>query len=181
MRLRNSFSNSTKFAVAAFALLNLMLLTTGSTFALPSNELDSSMGSLKVADGRGGGIRTPTTIINFMASQLCSATTDKCIEISGSGTLRFNDELKAKGRLMAYNEGEQSLFTPSYGWTAKKLMNANEMRVHFKASSPLGTFDVAITEGKGPNSGLVCIWGTLNGVTGENETLCTNKVRVYID
>jgi hypothetical protein len=166
----DSLSNL-KFALSAFAILNLLLLTTGYT----------SAETLKVADGRGPAARSVTTIFTFMASGLCSAATDQCVEIGGSGTLRFNDEIKARGHFIKYNGETQTSTTASYSWTATKLMNANEIRIHFKAKTGLGNIDIAITEGKGPNSGLVCIWGTLNGITGQNETLCTNKVRVYID
>lgn len=182
MRFDNSFTTVWKFALSVFALLNLLLLIAGQTFALPGNEANSTAETLKVADGRGPTARTPTTIFHFMASGLCSQTTDQCVEISGSGTLRFNDELKASGYLTKYNdETKFSSISPYYSWKATKLMNANEIRVHFKAKTGLGNIDIAVTEGKGPNSGLVCIWGSLNGVTGPNETLCTNKVRVYID
>lgn len=179
MRLENSFANSWKFGVSAFVLMSLLVVTTGSSYALPSNGLASSTENLKVADGRGPSA-SATTFFSFMAGGLCSKTTDKCVEISGKGTLQFYDDIKAKGRLMAYNEGEQSLTTPGYSWTASKVVNANSMRVHFKTTTALGPIDVAVTEGKTPHTGLVCVWGTLKGVIEANETLCTNKVLVYI-
>ncbi len=179
MRLENSFANSWKFAISAFALMSLLLLTAGSSFALPSNGLASSAETLKVADGRGPSA-SATTFFHFMAGGLCSKTTGKCVEISGRGTLQFYDDIKASGHLMVYNYGEQSLNSLDYNWKAGKVVNANAMRVHFKTSTALGPIDVAVTEGKTPNTGLVCVWGTLKGVTGADETLCTNRVLVYI-
>jgi hypothetical protein len=179
MRLENSFANSWKFAISAFALMSLLLLSAGSTFALPSSGLASSVESLKVADGRGPSASS-TTFFHFMAGGLCSKTSDKCIEISGRGTLTFYDDIKANGHLMVYNIGEQSLNALDYSWKAGKVVNANAMRVHFKTTTSLGPIDVAVTEGKTPHTGLVCVWGTLKGVIEGNETLCTNKVLVYI-
>jgi hypothetical protein len=179
MRSENSFANCWKFAISAFALMSLLLLTAGSTYALPSSGLASSPEAVKVADGRGP-TATSTTFFHFMAGGLCSKTTGKCVEISGRGTLQFYDDIKATGHLIVYNYGEQSLNSLDYGYKASKVVNANSMRVHFKTSTALGPIDVGVTEGKTPNTGLVCVWGTLKGVTEGSETLCTNRVLVYI-
>ena len=180
MRLETSFANSLKFAISAFALMSLLLLTAGSTFALPSNGLASSTENLKVADGRGP-TASSTTFFHFMAGGLCSKTTGKCAEISGRGTLQFYDDIKASGHLTVYKKGEQSTLTsPDYSWKASKVVNANSMRVHFKTTTALGPIDVAVTKGKTASTGLVCVWGELKGVTEGAETLCTNRVLIYI-
>lgn len=182
MRFENSLSGYWKFAVSAFALLNVIFLAAGNVFALPSDGLDSTT-IFKVADGKGPTARSFTTIFNFMTGPICSTTTGQCIEINGKGTVRFNDEIKANGHFLKYKEEDmkQSAAALQYRWTATKLMNGNEIRLHFKATTSLGPIDIAVTEGKGATSGLVCVWGTLSGVTGPNETLCTNKVLVYIN
>jgi hypothetical protein len=171
-------TDSWKVGASALMLLNLLLLSQGQSFAL-TNDTFNSMENI-VSDGRGPTARSTTTIFSFMASGLCSKVTEQCMEISGTGTVRFNDELKAGGHLIKYKQDAQFWNPPHYVWTAKELVNANAMRVHFKATTSIGKIDIAITEGKTPNSGLVCIWGTLNGIMGPNETLCTNKVTVYI-
>lgn len=161
-------SSSWKFAVATFALLNLLLLLPGHTFALPTDGLDSTAEKSISPDGSGPSAHSATTIFNFMASGLCSKTTGQCIEISGSGTVRFNDELKAKGHFLKYKEGEQFRAPTYYIWTVTELVNANPIRVHFKATTAVGIINIAVTEGEEPTSGIVCIWGTLNGITGPN-------------
>jgi hypothetical protein len=179
--MKSRFNRAWKFAIGTFALLN-MLFVTGSVFALPSNGLNSAQESLKVVDGSGPTARSATTFFHFLANDLCSKVTEKCIEISGRGSIRHNDELKASGHFMKYEKEslKNSSTVAYYAWSAKELVNSNAIRVHFKASAGLGNVNIAVTEGKTPNSGLVCVWGTIDGITGINETLCTNKVLIYI-
>ncbi|MEM2760761.1 MAG: hypothetical protein QXU32_02950 [Nitrososphaerales archaeon] len=176
----NSISNSSwKFAVAAFAFLNLLLIIPANSFAI-KDKLDSTVGNTLVIDGRGPSTHSSTTIFTFMASGLCSKTTEQCMEINGKGKVRFNDELRASGQFIKYKEGGQFRAPSYYTWQATELVNANAIHVHFKAVTGLGNINIALTEGKEPTSGLVCIWGNLEGLLGPNEVLCTNKVVIYI-
>jgi hypothetical protein len=179
--MKLKFSHAWKFSIGIFALLNLLFVT-GNALALPSNGLNSAQESLKVVDGSGPTAKSSTTFFHFLANELCSKVTEKCIEISGNGSIRRNDQLKANGHFMKYDkEGLKNSSTVAYHtWNAKELVNSSAIRVHFKATAGLGNVDIAVTEGKTPNSGLVCVWGTIDGITGINETLCTNKVLIYI-
>jgi len=181
MRL-DSLYGSWKNVATAFALLNVLFLTAGHAFGLLGSELNPSEQTLKVPDSKsatGSGI----TIFSFMASKLCSKITDQCIEISGTGKLNFNDELNARGHFIKYSKEDLEQFATQTAsdssWTSTKLITANAVHLQFKATTISGNIDIAITEGKKPNHGLLCIW-SLNGINGPNETLCTNKAFVYI-
>jgi hypothetical protein len=180
--MKQKIPSSWKFTVAAFVALNFLFSATALAFGMPNNELNSTVGSFKAVDGKDLTARSSTTFFHFMAYGLCSRTTDQCIEISGSGSVRHSDELRASGHFIKYDKEavKQIAIGSHYGWIGKELVNANAIRVHFKAMTGLGIIDIAVTEGKTPTSGLVCIWGTLDGVTGPNETLCTNNVTVYV-
>jgi hypothetical protein len=163
-----------KVVLGAYALLNMLFMGVNAS-ALSSGSI--------VADGKGPSARSYTTVFNFITGSMCSETTGQCMEVNGKGSVKFNDEIRATGFVLKYKEEDvqEKAVASHYRWTATKLMNGNEIRLHFKASTGLGPIDIAVTEGKGATSGLVCVWGGLKGVIGENETLCTNNVLVYIN
>lgn len=173
--------SSRKVALGAFVAINLIFMATGQANAISIDGLDSSRPS--VIEAGGTAARSGTIIFHFMASGLCSPTTNQCMEFNGGGKIKIDRQLEASGHFLKYDKDgvKQSASAGYYAWKAKELVNSNAIRVHLKALTGLGTVDIAVTEGKTPNSGLVCVWGTLEGVTGQNETLCTNKVTVYIN
>jgi hypothetical protein len=178
MKSVNSLTLSWKLAAGILVALNLFIIS-GNALAMPPSGLDTAKSSTTVLDLNG---RSGIRIFHFMAGDLCSKATGQCIEIAGSGSIRYNDKFSANGHLLKYDKEsvKQAAISAHYDWTAKELVNSNAIRVHFKAMTGLGMVTVAITEGKTPTTGLVCVWGTLTGILAENETLCTNKVTVYV-